>query len=101
VLVIASGSHRVDEAVIAKLLGEPVHKASADFVRENTGFAIGGVPPVAHHRSPVTFVDAELLSLSTIWAAAGTPTTVFELTPEELLRLTSGRVASVAGEPGT
>jgi prolyl-tRNA editing enzyme YbaK/EbsC (Cys-tRNA(Pro) deacylase) len=100
VLVIASGSHRVDEAAIAKLLGEPVQKASPDFVRENTGFAIGGVPPVAHHKSPVTFVDVQLLRLSTIWAAAGTPTTVFELTPEELVRLTRGQVASVAREPG-
>ena len=73
VLVVASGSHRVNEAVIANLLGEPIQKASPDFVRENTGFAIGGVPPVAHQRPPVTFVDARLLSLTTIWAAAGTP----------------------------
>jgi prolyl-tRNA editing enzyme YbaK/EbsC (Cys-tRNA(Pro) deacylase) len=95
VLVVASGSHRVDEAVIASLLGEPIQKASPDFVRESTGFAIGGVPPVAHQRPPVTFLDAHLLSLSTIWAAAGTPTTVFALTPEELVRLTGGRVASI------
>ena len=100
VLVVASGSHRVNEAVVANLLGEPVQKASPDFVRENTGFAIGGVPPVAHHRPPVTFVDAHLLSLSTIWAAAGTPTTVFALTPEELIRLTGGQVADIAREPG-
>jgi prolyl-tRNA editing enzyme YbaK/EbsC (Cys-tRNA(Pro) deacylase) len=100
VLVVASGSHRVNEAVVANLLGEPIQKASPDFVRENTGFAIGGVPPVAHHRPPVTFVDAHLLSLSTIWAAAGTPTTVFALTPEELIRLTHGQVADIAREPG-
>ena len=100
VLVVASGSHRVNEAVIANLLGEPIQKASPDFVRENTGFAIGGVPPVAHHQPPVTFVDAHLLSLSTIWAAAGTPTTVFALTPEELVRLTGGQVATISREPG-
>lgn len=100
VLVVASGSHRVNEAVIANLLGEPIQKASPDFVRENTGFAIGGVPPVAHRRPPLTFVDAHLLSLSTIWAAAGTPTTVFALTPEELVRLTGGQVANIARGPG-
>lgn len=100
VLVVASGSDRVNEAVVANLLGEPVQKASPDFVRENTGFAIGGVPPVAHRRPPVTFVDAHLLSLSTIWAAAGTPTTVFALTPEELIRLTGGQVADIAREHG-
>jgi prolyl-tRNA editing enzyme YbaK/EbsC (Cys-tRNA(Pro) deacylase) len=97
--VVASGSHRVDEAVIANLLGEPIQKASPDFVRENTGFAIGGVPPVAHRRPPVTLIDAHLLGLSTIWAAAGTPTTVFALTPEELVRLTNGQVASIARAP--
>ena len=100
VLVVASGSHRVNEAVVANLLGEPVQKASPDFVRENTGFAIGGVPPVAHHRPPVIFLDAHLLSLSTIWAAAGTPNAVFALTPEELVRLTGGQVANIAREPG-
>jgi len=100
VLVVASGSHRVDEAAIASLLGEPIEKANADFVRENTGFAIGGVPPVAHVRTPVIFLDAHLLGLSTIWAAAGTPTTVFALTPEELVRLTGGQVADIAREPG-
>lgn len=100
VLVVASGSNRVDEAAVAKLLGEPIEKASPDFVRENTGYAIGGVPPVAHQRPPVTFIDAHLLSLSNVWAAAGTPTTVFALTPKELVRLTGGQVASVAGNHG-
>lgn len=100
VLVVASGSNRVDEAVVAKLLGEPIQKASPEFVRENTGYAIGGVPPVAHQRPPVTFIDAHLLSLSNLWAAAGTPTTVFALTPGELVRLTAGQVAKIAAETG-
>lgn len=82
------------------LLGEPIQKASPDFVRESTGFAIGGVPPMGHSMPSVTFIDAHLLSLSTIWAAAGTPTTVFALAPDELVRLTGGRVASVGREPG-
>src|SRR5215471_3725865 len=88
VLVVASGRNRVDEAKVAALLGEPIGKASADFVREKTGYVIGGVPPVAHQAAPVVFVDEELLRLGTIWAAAGTPMTVFPLTPAELVRLT-------------
>lgn len=101
VLVVASGSHRVDEAAVARLLDEPVGKATPDFVRENTGYAIGGVPPVAHAKPPVTFVDARLLEFPMIWAAAGTPTTVVSLTPVELVRLSGGRVADVARAPGT
>jgi prolyl-tRNA editing enzyme YbaK/EbsC (Cys-tRNA(Pro) deacylase) len=99
VLVVASGAHRVDEAAIAGLLGEPVGKASADFVREKTGYAIGGVPPVAHATPPVVFVDEHLLSLETVWAAAGTPTTVFSVIPGELVRLAGGTIARVAAKP--
>jgi prolyl-tRNA editing enzyme YbaK/EbsC (Cys-tRNA(Pro) deacylase) len=100
VLVVASGSHRVDEIVIGDLLGEPLGKASPEFVRENTGFVIGGVPPFAHRIPAVTFIDASLMSLETIWAAAGTPTTVLSITPAELVRLTGGRVVRVVREPG-
>lgn len=99
VLVVASGAHRVDEAAIAVLLGESVQKASPDFVREKTGYAIGGVPPVAHATPPVVFVDRHLLSLETVWAAAGTPMTVFPVAPAELVRLTGGTVARVAASP--
>jgi prolyl-tRNA editing enzyme YbaK/EbsC (Cys-tRNA(Pro) deacylase) len=99
VLVVASGAHRVDEAAVASLVGEPIEKASADFVRESTGFAIGGVPPVAHRVPPLVLLDAHLLALPSIWAAGGTPSTVFALTPDELVRLTDGTVASVAVVP--
>jgi prolyl-tRNA editing enzyme YbaK/EbsC (Cys-tRNA(Pro) deacylase) len=99
VLVVASGAHRVDEAAIAALLGEPIGKASPDFVRERTGYAIGGVPPVAHATPPVVFVDEHLLTLGTVWAAAGTPTTVFPVEPAELVRLAGGTVARVAPRP--
>jgi prolyl-tRNA editing enzyme YbaK/EbsC (Cys-tRNA(Pro) deacylase) len=95
VLIVASGAHRVDEAAVAALLGEPIGKASPEFVREKTGYAIGGVPPVAHTTPPVVFVDEDLLELGTIWAAAGTPMTVFPVAPDELVRLTGGRVARV------
>ncbi len=96
VLVVASGANRVDEQKIAALLGEPIGKADAAFVREQTGFAIGGVPPAGHARPIETIVDEDLLRLDEIWAAAGTPRDVFPLTPDELLTLTSGRVADVA-----
>jgi prolyl-tRNA editing enzyme YbaK/EbsC (Cys-tRNA(Pro) deacylase) len=96
VLVIASGSNRVDEKRVAALLGEKIFRADADFVREATGFAIGGVPPVGHLKPPVTLIDEDLFQFETIWAAAGTPNAVFKLTAAELVELTGGRVASVA-----
>ena len=98
ILVIASGSNRVDEAEIARLISEPIERASPEFVREKTGYAIGGVPPVAHAHEPLVFVDQDLESYPEIWAAAGTPRTVFRITPKELSALTGGRVIKVAGE---
>jgi prolyl-tRNA editing enzyme YbaK/EbsC (Cys-tRNA(Pro) deacylase) len=95
VLVIASGSVRVDVEKVSALLGEPIGRADADFVREQTGFAIGGVPPIAHQVQPVVFIDESLLQYETIWAAAGTPNTVFQLTPDDLVRLAGGTVADV------
>jgi prolyl-tRNA editing enzyme YbaK/EbsC (Cys-tRNA(Pro) deacylase) len=96
VLVAASGSHRVDEKAVAAVLGETIARASADFVRERTGFAIGGVPPVGHAQPVLAVVDEALLRYERIWAAAGHPHAVFALTPDELLRMTGGRVARVA-----
>jgi prolyl-tRNA editing enzyme YbaK/EbsC (Cys-tRNA(Pro) deacylase) len=95
-LVVASGSNRVDEARLEALAGEPVGKADAAFVREATGFAIGGVPPAGHTAPVETVVDEDLLGYEEIWAAAGTPRTVFPLTPDELVAMTGGRVADVA-----
>jgi len=98
-LVVASGSNRVDEAKVESLVGEAIGKADATFVREATGFAIGGVPP-AGHRAPIeTLVDEDLLRYEEIWAAAGTPRSVFALTPAELVEMTNGRVAEVATRP--
>lgn len=96
VLVAASGSHRVDEQAVAAVLGERIARASADFVREQTGFAIGGVPPIGHARPVVAVVDEALLGYPRIWAAAGHPHAVFPLTPDELVRMTGGKVARVA-----
>jgi prolyl-tRNA editing enzyme YbaK/EbsC (Cys-tRNA(Pro) deacylase) len=95
VLVITSGSNRVDTSRVAALIGEPIERADADFVREATGFAIGWVPPVGHTRDPVTLIDADLAQYREIWAAAGTPNAVFRLTPADLIRLTGGRFESL------
>ncbi len=98
VLVITCGANRVDEKKVGVLVGEKLGKADADFVRAKTGYAIGGVPPIAHAEPPVIFVDQDLLALEDIWAAAGTPRAVFPLTPDELVALTGGAVADIRKE---
>lgn len=95
-LVVASGVNRVDERKLERLIGEPVGKADADFVRARTGYAIGGVPPAGHATRVQTVVDEDLLKLDELWAAAGTPRDVFSLTPDELVAMTGGAVADVA-----
>lgn len=95
ILVTASGSNRVNEKKIRALIGEPLGKADADFVRQHTGFAIGGVPPVGHTQELETFIDEDLLQYAEIWAAAGHPSAVFRLTPSELVEMTGGRVVDI------
>jgi prolyl-tRNA editing enzyme YbaK/EbsC (Cys-tRNA(Pro) deacylase) len=92
-LIVASGSNRVDEARF------DAEKADAAFVREQTGFAIGGVPPYGHARAIETVVDEDLLAYETVWAAAGTPSSVFPIAPAELVARTGGRVERVS--PGS
>jgi len=96
VLAIASGSVRVDEARLSEILGEDIGRADAAFVREQTGYAIGGVPPVGHRSESAIFIDENLLAFDTVWAAGGTPNAVFRLTPDDLVRLTGGTVAAIA-----
>jgi prolyl-tRNA editing enzyme YbaK/EbsC (Cys-tRNA(Pro) deacylase) len=95
ILVLTSGANRVDEALVSTYAGEPIGRADADFAREVTGFAIGGIPPVGHARKIETYLDEDLLQYGAIWAAAGTPKAVFELTPAALKEMTSGMVARV------
>jgi prolyl-tRNA editing enzyme YbaK/EbsC (Cys-tRNA(Pro) deacylase) len=95
ILVIASGANRVNTRRIAELLGEAIDKPDADYVREKTGFVIGGVPPVGHSTPLITFVDEDLRQFDEIWAAAGTPRAVFKLTPDDLEKMTTGRVIDV------
>ncbi len=96
VLVIASGANRVDEARIAESVGEPIGRADPDFVRERTGFAIGGIPPLGHSTALITFVDRDLSRWPVIWAAAGHPNALFELTPGELERMVGAPVVEVS-----
>jgi prolyl-tRNA editing enzyme YbaK/EbsC (Cys-tRNA(Pro) deacylase) len=95
VLVVASGVNRVNEKKIAAHIGEPLAKADADFVRTRTGYAIGGVPPLAHKEQLLTLIDSDLLVFPMLWAAAGTPNAVFRLTPLELVRVTAGTIIDV------
>jgi prolyl-tRNA editing enzyme YbaK/EbsC (Cys-tRNA(Pro) deacylase) len=95
VLVITSGSNRVNEARVAELIGEGIGRASPDFVREVTGFAIGGVPPLGHATEMITLIDEDLLKLPFLWAAAGHPNSLFRLPPGDLPKLAGGRVAKV------
>ncbi len=92
ILVLASGANRVDEPRLAALTGRPVRRADAAAVRAATGFAIGGVPPVGHARPLSVFIDRDLTRYPELVAAAGTPRAVFRLTPDELCRVTGGRV---------
>jgi prolyl-tRNA editing enzyme YbaK/EbsC (Cys-tRNA(Pro) deacylase) len=95
ILVIASGSNRVNEKRLAELVGEPLGKADPAFVRERTGFAIGGVPPVGHVEQLRTLIDQDLLALNEIWAAAGTPHAVVLMTPADLVRTTGGECVRI------
>jgi prolyl-tRNA editing enzyme YbaK/EbsC (Cys-tRNA(Pro) deacylase) len=95
VLVVASGTNRVNEKRLGQLAGEPITKADADFVRQHTGFAVGGVPPIGHLEQIETFLDEDLLGYEEIWAAAGTPFAVFRLTPSDLQTMTGGQTVSI------
>ncbi len=95
ILVLTSGSNRVDEKRISGYAGETISRADADFVRSVTGYAIGGVPPIGHAQDMETYLDEDFLSYQTIWAAAGTPNAIFELKTEDLQKMTNGKIAQV------
>ncbi|WP_108307398.1 YbaK/EbsC family protein [Metalysinibacillus jejuensis] len=94
-LIVASGPNRVSEERVATFIKAPLAKANAAFVREHTGYAIGGVPPVAHKYPLRILIDEDLWKYETIWAAAGHPMAVFQLTPDELLQMTKGEVTKI------
>lgn len=93
ILVLASGSNHVDERLLESLIGSPIQRARADFVRQHTGHTIGGVAPVGHPKPIPTFVDKDLLNYEQVWAAAGGPYAVFACEPSFLATL--GKVIRV------
>lgn len=101
VMVVASGVNRVDERKLGRLAGGEVRRADADTVRRATGYAIGGVPPLGHDTTLPIWVDEDLLRHELLYAAAGVPECVFPLTPDDLLRVTGGRVADVKESKST
>ena len=96
VLVVACGVNRVDTSKVAMIIGENIDRADADFVREQSGYAIGGVPPLGHWSDPITVLDRDLTAFDEIWAAAGTPNSVFRLSPGDLKTLTGAEFHDVA-----
>ncbi len=96
VLVVTSGKNRVDDQKVAALIGEKIGKADAEFVREQTGFAIGGVAPIAHLNPPLVLMDEHLLTLVEVWPAAGHPNTMFRIAPHDLLCISGARIANIA-----
>lgn len=98
VLVIASGANRVDMGKVAAAIGQPVKRADGVWVRDTTGFAIGGVSPVGHLAAPILLIDADLMVLDAVWAAAGSPQHVFRTSPAELLRISGAAVADIREE---
>ena len=96
VLVIASGANRVDEAKVAALLREPIGRADAAFVRQATGYAIGGIPPLGHATPMPVLVDRKLTEFDIVYAAGGTPNALFPIAPADLVRASGGTVADVA-----
>jgi prolyl-tRNA editing enzyme YbaK/EbsC (Cys-tRNA(Pro) deacylase) len=95
VLIVASGVNRVDEKKVRDEIGQKIGRADADYVRDRTGYAIGGVAPLGHSEPPIVLIDRDLLALDPIWAAAGTPNAVFRLSADELVRISGGTVADV------
>jgi prolyl-tRNA editing enzyme YbaK/EbsC (Cys-tRNA(Pro) deacylase) len=98
ILVLTSGSNRVDEIMISRYAGEAIGRADPEFVRSTTGFAIGGVPPIGHTQSLETYIDEDLLQYGDVWAAAGTPNAVFQLLSSDLEEITGGRIVRVKPE---
>jgi len=105
ILIIASGANRVNEKRMKNVIGEKLKRPDADFVRAQTGFAIGGVPPLGHDQALTTYIDEDLLNYDQIWAAAGHPNALFSLTGDELVRdvnlaVDAGQVMALLGANG-
>ncbi|MGD0752041.1 MAG: YbaK/EbsC family protein [Anaerolineales bacterium] len=98
ILVLTSGSNRVDENKVSQYSGESIGRANPEFVRTMTGFVIGGVPPIGHDQPLETYIDEDLLQYTYIWAAAGTPNAVFQLPSSDLIKITGGKILRIKPE---
>ena len=96
VLVITSGKNRVDDKKVAAVIGQALSKADANFVRAQTGYVIGGVPPIAHEKMPIALMDEDLLQYANVWPAAGHPNSMFRIAPRALADITGARIAAIA-----
>src|SRR4051794_23175667 len=97
VVALVSGANQLDEKKLASAAGAASTKrATAEQVREATGFPVGGVPPLGHSSELAIFVDEDLLGFDEVWAAAGTPHLNFAIAPDDLVRVTGGRVGDLA-----
>ncbi len=99
-LVETSGSNRVDVQKLEALLDQPIRRANADEVRQWTGFAIGGIPPVGHAHAIKTLIDQDLMQYDDLFAAGGIPEAIFKTTPQDLLEMTNGQLADVKEDSG-
>jgi Cys-tRNA(Pro) deacylase len=95
ICIIVSGKNKVNEKKIERLVEQAIEKPDADFVLKHTGFAIGGVPPVGYTLDIDPLIDQDLMSYKEIWVAAGTPFSVFNITPNNLVRITGGRLVDI------
>jgi Cys-tRNA(Pro) deacylase len=103
VIALVSGANQLDTRKLAGLFGvgrKQVERANADTVREATGYAIGGVPPIGHVMRTAIYIDEDLTRYDIIWAAAGTPNTVFAIKPDVLVQATQGQVVDLKNEHG-
>lgn len=97
VLILASGSNQVNEQQIEFYVGECIVKADAAFVREVTGFAIGGIPPIGHkNKINLIYIDQDLMLLKEVWGAAGTPNAVFCIKTKDLVHVTNGKIVNIS-----
>lgn len=96
ILFLTAGGNQVDTDLAAALAQEPLGRADADFIRAETGFAIGGVSPIGHLNPPRAFLDRHLMGFDRIWAAAGTPHHMFSIAPTTLVSATGAEIAGFA-----
>jgi prolyl-tRNA editing enzyme YbaK/EbsC (Cys-tRNA(Pro) deacylase) len=96
ILVITSGPNRVDTEKLKEIVGSDVKLGDPDFVKEKTGYVVGGVSPVGHLVTPDVYIDADLMKYSEIWAAAGTANSVFKIAPDKLASITKAKTTTVS-----